>query len=217
MSAVTAAGQVDDVRLDSEMTWALLTYLGGARSDERGGVLLGLREEREVRIFGAVFPPQLARSYDRCAFDVNSIEVIRRAVAALADHEISRILGTIVGWVHSHPGHGLFLSNTDVDTLESWVQLDSRAIAVVVDPFLRAYPRRRIAWWDQRCRARHVVLSPPGPDAVTMTQASSIAKAIRDNASPRGSWDLVTSGCIVRVIPALGREQPDVGVRGGPW
>ena len=40
----------------------------------------------------------------------------------------------VVGWYHSHPGFGCWLSGTDVATQQSFEQLNSRAVAVVVDP-----------------------------------------------------------------------------------
>jgi len=40
----------------------------------------------------------------------------------------------VVGWYHSHPGFGCWLSSVDVNTQQSFEQLNQRAIAVVVDP-----------------------------------------------------------------------------------
>ena len=40
----------------------------------------------------------------------------------------------VVGWYHSHPGFGCFLSSVDVNTQKSFEQLNSRFVAVVVDP-----------------------------------------------------------------------------------
>lgn len=40
----------------------------------------------------------------------------------------------VVGWYHSHPGFGCWLSGVDVGTQKSFEQLNSRAVAVVVDP-----------------------------------------------------------------------------------
>lgn len=40
----------------------------------------------------------------------------------------------VVGWYHSHPGFGCWLSSVDVNTQKSFEQLNSRAVAVVVDP-----------------------------------------------------------------------------------
>lgn len=41
---------------------------------------------------------------------------------------------TVVGWYHSHPGFGCWLSSVDVNTQQSFEQLTPRAVAVVVDP-----------------------------------------------------------------------------------
>ena len=39
----------------------------------------------------------------------------------------------VVGWIHSHPGLGIFLSGTDVNTQGIYQQMDGRSIAIVVD------------------------------------------------------------------------------------
>jgi len=40
----------------------------------------------------------------------------------------------VVGWYHSHPGFGCWLSGVDINTQQSFEALTSRAVAVVVDP-----------------------------------------------------------------------------------
>ncbi|KAL5200209.1 hypothetical protein ABZP36_021412 [Zizania latifolia] len=40
----------------------------------------------------------------------------------------------VVGWYHSHPGFGCWLSGTDMQTQQSFEQLHPRAVAVVIDP-----------------------------------------------------------------------------------
>ncbi|KAI8374507.1 26S proteasome non-ATPase regulatory subunit 14 [Radiomyces spectabilis] len=40
----------------------------------------------------------------------------------------------VVGWYHSHPGFGCWLSSVDINTQQSFEQLNPRAVAVVVDP-----------------------------------------------------------------------------------
>jgi|ERR1712137_143218 len=40
----------------------------------------------------------------------------------------------VVGWYHSHPGFGCWLSSVDCNTQQSFEQLHPRAVAVVVDP-----------------------------------------------------------------------------------
>lgn len=51
--------------------------------------------------------------------------------------EILKITGrheTVVGWYHSHPGFGCWLSSTDVSTQSSFERICKRAVAVVIDP-----------------------------------------------------------------------------------
>eukprot|EP01121_Diplochlamys_sp_Union-15-3_P013800 TRINITY_DN4332_c0_g1_i1.p1 TRINITY_DN4332_c0_g1~~TRINITY_DN4332_c0_g1_i1.p1 ORF type:complete len:307 (-),score=69.49 TRINITY_DN4332_c0_g1_i1:172-1092(-) len=40
----------------------------------------------------------------------------------------------VVGWYHSHPGFGCWLSGVDINTQQSFEALHPRAVAVVVDP-----------------------------------------------------------------------------------
>jgi len=40
----------------------------------------------------------------------------------------------VVGWYHSHPGFGCWLSSTDINTQSSFEALNNRAVAVVIDP-----------------------------------------------------------------------------------
>lgn len=40
----------------------------------------------------------------------------------------------VVGWYHSHPGFGCWLSGVDISTQQSFEQLNKRAVSVVIDP-----------------------------------------------------------------------------------
>lgn len=40
----------------------------------------------------------------------------------------------VVGWYHSHPGFGCWLSSTDINTQSSFEALNTRAVALVIDP-----------------------------------------------------------------------------------
>merc|ERR1712159_930326 len=40
----------------------------------------------------------------------------------------------VVGWYHSHPGFGCWLSGVDINTQQSFEQLNPRLVAVVIDP-----------------------------------------------------------------------------------
>ena len=39
----------------------------------------------------------------------------------------------VVGWYHSHPGFGVWMSGVDMNTQKSFEQLNQRAVAVVID------------------------------------------------------------------------------------
>ena len=41
---------------------------------------------------------------------------------------------SVVGWYHSHPGFGCWLSHTDINTQSSFEALNPRAVALVIDP-----------------------------------------------------------------------------------
>lgn len=40
----------------------------------------------------------------------------------------------VVGWYHSHPGFGCWLSGVDIATQRSFEALSDRAVALVIDP-----------------------------------------------------------------------------------
>merc|ERR1712187_994931 len=40
----------------------------------------------------------------------------------------------VVGWYHSHPGFGCWLSGVDINTQQSFEALNQRSVAVVIDP-----------------------------------------------------------------------------------
>jgi len=40
----------------------------------------------------------------------------------------------VLGWYHSHPGFGCWMSGVDINTQQSFEALNQRAVAVVIDP-----------------------------------------------------------------------------------
>ncbi len=40
----------------------------------------------------------------------------------------------VVGWYHSHPGFGCWLSGVDINTQQSFEALNQRAVSIVIDP-----------------------------------------------------------------------------------
>ena len=61
-------------------------------------------------------------------------------LAKVADDIVKgRLDGRIVGWYHSHPGYGIFMSETDLNTHGKLLQFSPFVIALVVDPEMNEF------------------------------------------------------------------------------
>ena len=61
-------------------------------------------------------------------------------LAKVADDIIKgRLEGRIVGWYHSHPGYGIFMSETDLNTHSKLLQFSPFVVALVVDPEINEF------------------------------------------------------------------------------
>ena len=69
-----------------------------------------------------------------------SCVVTARKLAKVADDIIKgKLDGRIVGWYHSHPGYGIFMSETDLNTQSKLLQFSPFVIALVVDPEINEF------------------------------------------------------------------------------
>jgi len=106
---------------------------------EMGGLLIGHVDDqgRNVCTVG-IFPEQIEETPSYCEFDGKWMAMC----AAAADYANTQIGSEdtpdlrVIGWIHTHPGLGLFLSGTDIKTYEDNLNMtiDGRFVAVVVDP-----------------------------------------------------------------------------------
>ena len=71
----------------------------------------------------------------------------------------------VVGWYHSHPGFGCWLSGVDVNTQQSFEQLNPRAVAVVVDPIQSV--KGKVVIDAFRCISPQVVMMGQEPRQTT--------------------------------------------------
>jgi len=127
----------DIVVLDSAETvhissLALLKMLKHGRAGvpmEVMGLMLGdLVDEYSVRVIDVFAMPQSGtgvsvEAVDE-AFQTDMMEMLNQT----GRNE------SVVGWYHSHPGFGCWLSGVDINTQASFENLTKRAVAVVVDP-----------------------------------------------------------------------------------
>jgi proteasome lid subunit RPN8/RPN11 len=101
-------------------------------SDEKIGLLIGVMAEDGLWVTDVISGYGPAHS--------TSTVLLPQALARVADDIIKgRIEGTIIGWYHSHIGHGIFLSNVDIDTQLKLQQLSPYVIALVIDPTINQF------------------------------------------------------------------------------
>ena len=93
------------------------------------GVIMGeYIDEYAIQVNDVFAMPQLQTTV--------SVEAVDPAYQAKM-FEMLKIVGkeqVMVGWYHSHPGYGCWLSAVDVSTQKSFEQQGERSVAVVVDP-----------------------------------------------------------------------------------
>ncbi len=100
-----------------------------ARADrtEIGGFLIGKITRDKIIVTRATFPRQRG---SRTHVYINDADM-----AILAEELAERGTGeVIIGWHHTHPGLGVFMSGTDVSTQLRYQAFFPEAIALVMDP-----------------------------------------------------------------------------------
>lgn len=91
------------------------------------GVLVGRTEKHTIVISEAI-------SGEQESGDVRA-QLPPSTIAKVTDRILKgEIKGRIVGWYHSHPGFGLFMSGTDISTQKNLQQFSSKVTALIVDP-----------------------------------------------------------------------------------
>ncbi|CDJ61250.1 26S proteasome non-ATPase subunit, putative [Eimeria maxima] len=129
-------GEAQDLPDTSEQVYisslALLKMLKHGRAGvpmEVMGLMLGeFIDDYTVRVVDVFSMPQSGNSV--------SIEAVDYVYQTEMLEELKKTgrPEMVVGWYHSHPGFGCWFSGTDVNTQQSFEQLNQRAVGVVVDP-----------------------------------------------------------------------------------
>jgi proteasome lid subunit RPN8/RPN11 len=88
---------------------------------------MGTLEDQALWI-NEIIPGEVETSEVACVFPGQRLAQIANDIVE------GRISGRIVGWYHSHPTQGLFLSQTDVQTHMQFHQFSPYAVSLVVDP-----------------------------------------------------------------------------------
>ena len=91
------------------------------------GLLIGQYDDGIIVIKDAVSGEQQS--------DKTHVKLFTKTIAEIT-HKImnGEISGLIVGWYHSHPGYGIFFSDTDISTQLKFHQFSENVCGIVIDP-----------------------------------------------------------------------------------
>ncbi len=98
-------------------------------SKESAGVLIGYFDESRKQLVITDF--DTGKQKQTSTFVVLDDEALVQIVEDLQNRERNE---SIVGWAHTHPSYGCFLSGTDKSTQRTYQNLFSQAVALVIDP-----------------------------------------------------------------------------------
>jgi len=96
---------------------------------ESAGVLIGKYNEKEKKLI--ITDVDTGKQRQTSTFVVLNDEALVEMVEELNSKGRDEY---IVGWWHTHPGYGVFLSGTDKGTQRIYQQLFPQAVAMVIDP-----------------------------------------------------------------------------------
>jgi proteasome lid subunit RPN8/RPN11 len=88
---------------------------------------MGTLEDHSLWI-NDIIPGEVEVSEASCIFPSQRLAEVANDIVE------GRITGRIVGWYHSHPTQGLFLSQTDAQTHMQFHQFSQYAVTFVADP-----------------------------------------------------------------------------------
>ncbi|KAF6208586.1 hypothetical protein GE061_017044 [Apolygus lucorum] len=118
---------VSSIRRDK--TWIMLKHGRAGVPMEVMGLMLGeFVDDYTVRVIDVFAMPQTGTGVS-----VEAVDPVFQAKMLDMLKQTGRP-EMVVGWYHSHPGFGCWLSGVDINTQQSFEALSERAVAVVVDP-----------------------------------------------------------------------------------
>ncbi len=98
------------------------------RPFERIGLLMGALEDQSLWVNDIIPGGNGEMNKVSCVFPPERLAQVANDIVE------GKIEGRIVGWYHSHPGHGLFLSQTDLETHMGFYQFPPYALSLVAEP-----------------------------------------------------------------------------------
>ena len=137
----TARASVPDAIVPRSLVEQARAFTAPRGRLEMGGLLVGHIDDqgRNVCVAG-FFPEQTEATPGYCEFDGSWMAICANAIRLANEGTLEDGTGVpairIIGWIHTHPGLGIFLSGTDQRTYRDNMASapDGRFLAVVVDP-----------------------------------------------------------------------------------
>uniref|UniRef100_A0A0K0EEE9 MPN domain-containing protein n=1 Tax=Strongyloides stercoralis TaxID=6248 RepID=A0A0K0EEE9_STRER len=119
----------ESIYLSPLATMKMLKHAKSGIPMEVMGLLLGqFIDEYTIRITDVFGMPQKASTATvECIDPKYQLQMLEKLKVTKRNDEV-------VGWYHSHPGYGCWLSRVDINTQKSFEALNSRSIAIVIDP-----------------------------------------------------------------------------------
>jgi proteasome lid subunit RPN8/RPN11 len=121
--------------IDEQVIIGQEKYLKKFPRTERFGLGLGIKRKRANIILATIWPKQESNSPVFTSIRIEDLGLIFPFIQDIKDKHSVRDPFGIVAWVHTHPHLGLFLSGTDVETIQNWSLVIQDVIAVVFDIF----------------------------------------------------------------------------------
>ena len=139
--------------LDSALAHA---RAGASSQQETMGLLVGRfcqsTGRNWVQVEGYVTAPNVASAVSVRFSESSFGELSSQLFSAVGSNQV------VVGWLHSHPGLGCFLSGTDISTQQRYFD-HPQAIAAVVDPLSAGGEKKRVYRLDAPQSARYHEIS----------------------------------------------------------
>ena len=126
-SGTTSRRQVFRISVSKEVMSKVMDHAKNAPDEEVIGLLIGRMDDQVLIVENAVSGETVR--------DKVSVIMPGESLAKIADDIVNKkVGGNIVGWYHSHPGYGVFMSEVDKDTQYKLHQFSPYVVALVLDP-----------------------------------------------------------------------------------
>ena len=130
--------------VDKSILDSIMDYAKGDLNHERGGVLLGTLKEEENKYYVTVTDMLIAKhTINRSASLTFTHETWLEIDKEIEENHKDKIM---VGWFHSHPGYGVFLSGMDMFIQNNFFNMPYQ-VAYVVDP---TNDTEGFFWWKDQ-------------------------------------------------------------------